>query len=350
MSRIEIPRTQAATEPVGSAAVGAKPATAQTVGAEPAGANGVRANAAAPSDPLSGCPTPLFWQDIVQKVVEGSDAWYLPQSQGAAAGTQVFGRTFGRGRPLYLLNGIGGTCEQFALLVWLLREEFRSVLHNYVGTDKPLRYSKPPTLNDLADQCVAIADQHGDAQFDVFATSFGSLVAWNLASRYPQRVRKLVVAGGFARRRVSWFESLLITALQPVTLPLSWLPGRAAVQSASHRRWFPKEDDGRWSFMQQNAGSLPIRTIAQRAAIVRQTDASPWIAGLKQPVTLVRCEGDGIVSAACSDELEALLPNCHRQWIPSAGHLPYFTSPHRLAKLIRDALADAPIAPSPPIP
>jgi pimeloyl-ACP methyl ester carboxylesterase len=69
-------------------------------------------------------------------------------------------------------------------------------------------------------------------------------------------------------------------------------------------------------------------------------DLRPDLPQIRQPVLLVRTEGEGAVSAACQEELAAALPHAKSEWLHTTGQLPYLTHPHRLAKLVKSFLVN----------
>jgi pimeloyl-ACP methyl ester carboxylesterase len=273
-----------------------------------------------------GCPPPLEWQEVLREFHRQADAWYLDRSQA-----RISGRTLGSGPPLYLLNGFSGTHELYALLVWLLRDHYRCVLFDYALPASRGR----TTLGDLAGDLIAVADAAGDRRFDLFAPSFGGLVALTAARRFPERIGKLVLQGAFARVELALIERLLLRALRCAPGRLRHLPGRGIVQQASHRRWFPPFDQTRWQFLADNTGSVPLADLARRAAIIRDTDVSPILHEVEQPVLLIQTEGQGRALEASGRVLAGGLTAANVEWLPETGLFPYLTHPHRLAKLIR---------------
>jgi pimeloyl-ACP methyl ester carboxylesterase len=287
-----------------------------------------------------GCPPPLTAAEVSAAFESQCENWTCE-----CGSIQIDGRTWGQGKPLYLLNGIGGTLELFAFLVWLLRDEFRCVVFDYPSGDcqspaAPSLRRPPVTADLLADALFAAADRHGDRSFSLFAMSFGSLVALSAMLRRPERIDRAVIQGGFARRSLSRFERLLTRLLSNAPGRYRHLPLRRLVQQNNHRYWFPPFDARRWNFLVENTGRVPIRSIAERAAIIRDADLRPKLRQIAHPVLLVHSEGDGIVSEECHRELADGLPNARSEWLSHCGHIPAVTHPHRLATLIRGFLLD----------
>lgn len=283
--------------------------------------------------PLDGCPTPLAWQQVLDAFRQQSTSWEVRRE-----GYTLRGRTWGNGPPLYLLCGMGGTSESYCLVVYLLRELFRCTVFDYPGTLEPIRPSRRVTLDSLRDDLLAVADFQGDRQFEIFASSFGGLVALNSLQAVPDRITKAVLQGGFAHRRLSVAERAIAKLGRILPGRLKSLPGARAIQEQNHRRWFPPLDQTRWQFFLDDAAQVPLKTLAHRGRMIRDTDLRPELASIQPPILLIQCEGDGLVTRDCHAALASGLPHAQTAWMHSAGHLPHLTSPHRLAKFLRDFL------------
>jgi pimeloyl-ACP methyl ester carboxylesterase len=276
----------------------------------------------------SSCPPPLQWQEVLREFHKQADAWYLDRPN-----YRISGRSLGAGPPLYFLNGFAGSHELFALLVWLLRDQFRCVLFDY-----PVLRQGSSTLPDLADDVAAIAEVCGDRSINLFATAFGSLVALEVMLRHPRLISRAILQGGFAHRDLSLAERWLVQIGRLMPVRYGRIPGRAAIQRQNHRRWFPPFDTTRFQFFLDNSGVTLVRDLAQRGKIVRDCDLRPQLGQIDQPVLLVRCEGDGQILSGYGDELARGLPHASQDHLNDTGQIPFLTHPHRLAKIIRPFL------------
>jgi pimeloyl-ACP methyl ester carboxylesterase len=317
------------------------------VGNEPADSAGEVVAGVAPPASSEGCPSPLGWAEVLESFRAESTAWSIE-----VAGAVLHGRTLGVGRPLYFLNGISGNCELFCLLAWLLRDDFRCVLFDYRSLEpnrsRPANERPAPLgLNRLVDDFLAVADSQRDQTVNVFAAPFGSLIALSTLAEHPDRIGRAVLLGGYARRRLSRFERFLGAAGRFVPGAIAQVPLHGTLQTASHQRAFPPFDASRWGFFAQNAGQTPIRDLAERAAVMSQTDLRGRLSQVERPVLLIRTEHEGAVSSAGQNELERELPRASVESVPLAGQLAYLTHPHRIAKAVRSFFADASAAGQP---
>lgn len=279
------------------------------------------------------CPPPLAWQEVVRQFHSEASQWTV--DRGAY---QLHGRSWGDGPSLYLLNGIGGNLDLFALTIYLLRDSSRCVIYDYPGTTCDDARARRLRLDDYVSDLFAVADHAGDSRFHLFGTSFGGLIGLGALLAGPERVERAVLQGAFAHRRLSVAERLLIRMCRWHPGRLRHVPLRTWIHRQNHRRWFPPFDETRWQFFFDVAGDVPVATLAQRSAVVRDTDLRPRLADVRQPVLLVRTESEAAVPEDCHASLADRIPNARTEQLLGCGHLPYLTHPHRLVKLIRPFL------------
>ncbi len=279
------------------------------------------------------CPPPLVWQEVLNASRTESQPWELDRGP-----RRLIGRTWGEGPPLYLLNGFVATAELYALMVYLLRESFRCVVFDTVADSRSRRAR--PSVKDFADDLFAVADHHGDAAVQLFAPSFGAVVALQAALDSPGRIAGLALQHGFASRRLSWSERLLAGWCRGSSRSLESLPWRRRVQELNHRRWFPPFDGTRFDFLVESTGGIPLADLAQKALAVHSVSLEDRLPQVRCPVLLVRTEGQGQLESAGHDVLEKGLPESKTEWLHSTGLHPYLTHPHRLAKLLKTFFLD----------
>ena len=291
-------------------------------------------DAAAPP-PGEGCPTPLAWAEVVAAFESEGRL----EQVAFTAGT-ISARRLGTGRPIYFLNGASGDSRLFALTAWLLREEFECIVVDYPRFTHsiPARDYLPRTVDGLE----ALRTRLGHASAAVYGAMFGGLVAaeWLKATPAP------VLSCGILQTPTiatpwTWLERLLLGTGRRLPGRVTSLPGWKPLQERNHRDWFPPVDPTRWDFLLGNLSETPIRDLAIR---MRSTGAAidADLSKIRQPVLLIRTEGEGRGHTQHAEELQARLPNARTEWMHTAGHLPFLTHPHRLVKLIRGFLAEVP--------
>ncbi len=101
----------------------------------------------------------------------------------------------GDGPPLLLIQGLG-----YARWAWLrqvpdLSRDHRLTLFDSRGVGESSKVTELYTVDDMADDVVAVLDAAGEDAAHVFGVSLGGIVAQSLAARYPERVRRLILLG-----------------------------------------------------------------------------------------------------------------------------------------------------------
>ncbi len=278
------------------------------------------------------CPPPLLWQDVRREYLAQSAVEQIDTPTGPVAA-----RVLGNGPALYLLPGFSCPAELYCLLVWLLRDEFQCVTVEPSGEPPSgVRWS----MNDLAESLELVADRWGHRSLSLFGTNFGA--AWGLAAarQMPQRISRLILLQGFARRRLSFGERTLLQLCRLSSRTLNSFPGRVVFQTQNHARWFPPFDSTRWQYYLDATGAMPLRELSRRASAIQRFDMRDQFADVSVPVLLIRTEGEGRVAGDCQKDLEQRLTQVEVEWLHTTGQLPYLTHPHRLAKLIRTFCAE----------
>lgn len=276
------------------------------------------------------CPAPLMWQEICENYYRESVPWEITRGSDL-----ITGRTWGCGKPLYLLNNFAATAELYALVAWLLRDEFRCVVFDVTTPDRSSARRNRPTMQDFASDLFSVADAQGDSRFSLFGAGFGAAVALQATLDQPARIDGLILQHGFAKRRLSFFERLLTALCRRSRLSLDRLPQRRRFQAVNHQPWFPPYDHSRFEFLVESTGQLPLCDLARRAMAVNQFDVTNRLHEIHCPVMLLRTEGEGRKASESQSELEKLMDHPRVEWMHSAGQHPYLSHPHRVAKVIR---------------
>src|SRR2546423_5027325 len=118
---------------------------------------------------------------------------------------------------LMLLHGLGVT----ASLNWftsfpVLEHQFHVVALDHRGHGRGIRAAEPFTLEDAADDVVALADALGIEQFVAVGYSMGGPIAQLVWRRHRDRVSGLVMCATSHKFRVSPREQLMFAALPAI--------------------------------------------------------------------------------------------------------------------------------------
>jgi len=109
-------------------------------------------------------------------------------------GINLYYETHGSGRPLVLLHGGLGSGEMFGPIIPALADHHRVIVPDLQGHGRTADIDRPIDTRLMADDIAVLIDHLGLDHPDVVGYSLGGGVAFFTASRYPAKVRRLVMA------------------------------------------------------------------------------------------------------------------------------------------------------------
>ncbi len=100
----------------------------------------------------------------------------------------------GDGPPLLLIAGFASDSGSWAPVTPRLSQSRRLIMPDNRGSGRTRGGGSPLALRDYAEDCIALIDQLGLRAVDIVGHSMGGAIAMEIASAWPARVRKLIVA------------------------------------------------------------------------------------------------------------------------------------------------------------
>lgn len=222
----------------------------------------------------------------------------------------------GQGEPLLVLNGYGIRSSALQPVVAPLAEHFECLTFDYPLTGGRLPPT-PLTVPAMAAAAVVVLDRAGHASAHVLGISLGGMVAQEMAIRFPDRVRRLVLASTTAGGpRVALPD------------PRAFLAGIVAV-----RRSF-------------GDASLGGRALAAQGLAAALHDTSRRLRLVQAPTLVVHGERDLLVPVANARLLHEGIRGSVLEVVPGAGHLYFLEEPVAAAtRVVRWLRRTAPAQP-----
>jgi pimeloyl-ACP methyl ester carboxylesterase/putative sterol carrier protein len=255
----------------------------------------------------------------------------------------------GRGEPLFLLHGLGGSKISWLPVLPALAEHHRVIAPDMPGhgeSDKPRGADFSPRY--YARVVRMLMDETGTGRAVVVGNSMGGRVALELALRSPRRVKAMALLDpavpGLRWRYVMGFTRIVPTEWSRVSLPL-------------RRRW--TEVAVRRLFA--DPSRLPpeaIRTAANEFLRIYQDPAArlaffaslrqivmerpgPFFASMRrvrQPALVLFGDRDHLVPARLGAALAEHLPNAELHFLHGVGHVPQFEATEQTLSLLNPFL------------
>jgi len=110
-------------------------------------------------------------------------------------GLKMYYEVYGEGKPLVLIHGAFNTIPMaFGMLIPELSKSRQVIAVEMQGHGRTADIDRPFSFESMADDVAALLKYLKKDSADIFGYSMGGGVAWQLAIRHPEAVRKLVVA------------------------------------------------------------------------------------------------------------------------------------------------------------
>lgn len=189
--------------------------------------------------------------------------------------------------------------------------------------------SDGPTLTsiqDIADWCLAFADAAGVGELVVIGHSMGSLIAMEVATRVPQRVRGVGLISGAQQMDVH--EDLQSAADQENSAAADLIVGWT---HSGRSRFGHHESAGMWMagvnrrLLERNAAPLPIDLKATSA-----WDGAEAFATVDVPTLIMVSERDRMVPARAGRQLRDTLSNARLVEVPGGSHASLYDHPQEV--------------------
>jgi pimeloyl-ACP methyl ester carboxylesterase len=191
------------------------------------------------------------------------------------------------------------------------------------------------SVDDIAHLYLELLDRLALDAVDIVGCSIGGWIAAEIASKTPERIRRLVMIGPVGVK---------VGTVDKLDIPdIFAMPQDEACRLLFHdpARMTPdtaKMSDDELAIMFRNRETLALLTW------------EPWMHNPKlrhrlhridAPVLFVRGVSDGLVSAEYLQAYARLVPNARTLTIPAAGHAPHLEAPQALASAVLGFLGES---------
>jgi len=245
----------------------------------------------------------------------------------SVAGAEIELFEGGQGDPvLFLHSGQGLTAGDPFLA--LLAEERRVIAPSHPGFGKSSLPDWIDSVDDMAHIYLELMDRLGLAKVDLIGASIGGWIAAEIATKTPERIRRLVMIGPVGVKTGS-----------PDKLDIPEMFG--APQDKLAKLLFHDPEKFRPDL--KNMSDEALATMARNRETLALIAWEPYFHNPKlrhrlhrvtAPALFVRGESDGLISAQYLQSYAGLLPNARIETVAKAGHAPQLEQPQALRDLV----------------
>ena len=239
----------------------------------------------------------------------------------------------GRGRPLFLVPGIGCSAEMWAPFIDYFQSR-RIVSFDAPGAGRSGTPLYPVPVASLAALAAAVLDNRGVDCTDVVGFSYGGAIAQQLAYDFPDRVRNLVLAATNCGLGSFFGKPAAMVAM---ATPLRFY-SEAYFQSVAAEVYGGVT--GRDPKKRLNASSarrrLPPSSYGYAMQLLGGIGWSSWgyLPDIRHETLVVCGDDDPLVPIANAHILASRIPRARLEVVERAGHLLLWDEPERVAPQI----------------
>ncbi len=244
----------------------------------------------------------------------------------------------GRGRPLLLVSGLGGTAAFWTGIAATLGRSYRVISFDQRGIGASTTGSAACSIGELARDCLVVLDEAGVDSALVLGHSTGGCIAQALARQAPQRVEGLILSGSWlkpsrymagyfgARREIldshpqAYAASSVLCAYPPAWIEANWPVFEAALAAAP-------------------ATPQAQAVMRERIDALLAFDGAADAATLTMPILVLGARDDMVVPAFLQEDLAAALPGCSKTMLDTGGHLFPLSRPDAFTATVADWIA-----------
>ena len=264
----------------------------------------------------------------------------LVQVGRGRSGTRLHVERGGTGEPMLWITGFAISSEIFTPVLPLYEQDYDCIRYDNRGagrSDAPWRLTSIP---ELAGDAVRLLDRLGIDSAHVYGLSMGGMIAQEVAIRFPDRVRALILGGtSHGGPRAVLPSPRVLAALTSRTAPAALraeLVGRALF-TEPYRRDHPAE-------VRTALGLIGRHRVSGRGLVSHLTasayhDTRARLARIVAPTLVISGDQDDLTPVANSRLLARLIPDATLAILPGAGHAYLLEQAAASHAAVRDWLA-----------
>lgn len=237
-----------------------------------------------------------------------------------ADGAELSVHVDGSGPDVVLVTGLGGTASYWDPTVAPLAKLFRLIRYDQRGIAASTRGTVPTTIDQLADDTLAVMDHVGAKRAVLLGHSTGGVILQSMALKSESRIAGMVLSGTWAKpnRYMQELFGSRAEILKVRPREYAAMVGFLAYTAD----WL----NANWDAFEAMVAAAPMTPdqqtiVAERIAAIMAFDRSADVGRINVPVLVQGTEDDLIVPAFLNRELAGLIKHAELQMLPTGGHM-----------------------------
>lgn len=245
---------------------------------------------------------------------------------------------YGRGRPVLLLHGWLGSWALWRKTIEVLGRDFRTYALDFWGFGESGDQGTDFSVNNFVTLVSQFMDRLGIVKAPLVGHSMGGTVSLSAATRFPDKVVKVIVIG----------SPIQGTSLNPL-LKLAGYRGAASIMWTSptlvrtflrgYAHFMARDGAALSRMIVEDVSKVTVDSFFESIGTLRQTDLRAHLPELQMPVMGIYGKNDIIVHPGQSKVLKQAVPHSEIAWFEGSGHFPMMDESERFHATVRDFLS-----------
>lgn len=240
----------------------------------------------------------------------------------AIDGTRIHYEVTGKSgaTPVLMIQGLGASKNAWNLQRIAMATRFRIISFDNRGAGRSDKPTEPFTLEQMADDALAVLDAAGIETAHVVGASMGGVISQIVAVKYPQRVRSLTLVCTACRNH-PWRQELLQswakTAADKGMIEVGKIAAQWVMSPRSFRRLVPA-----FTWMGPLAALRPRHSFVSQIDAILNTreDLVDQLSTITAPTMIIVGNQDILTPRGDSEEIAERIPNAELVVISGAAH------------------------------
>lgn len=216
----------------------------------------------------------------------------------------------GSGSALVLLHGLSGSARWWAHNVPALAQHFRTHTPDLVGFGASRNRTAQPTIPEMAELMAEWLERNGIERTHLIGHSMGGQIAIHIATKWPDRIDKLVLVSAAGIPRALSFTGVT-RFLAEIVPPRGW----------GKPRFLPT--------VAADALRAGPRSLISATSLLLRDDVRPLLPRIVAPTLLVWGRLDPLTPIAHGEYMREHIPGARLSVFDDAAHMPMVDAPAR---------------------
>lgn len=245
--------------------------------------------------------------------------------------------TYGRGRPVILLHGWLGSWGLWRETIEELGKYFRTYALDFFGFGDSLDRSADFSVENYVELVHQFMERLGIVKAPLIGHSMGGTVSLGVASRYSEKVVKVIVVGSpIDGKSLNFF--LKLSGYKGVADLLFSMPVvlRGFIYGITHLA--AKDGQALHRMVSEDASKVSADAFFQSIGTLHETNLTDELSSLSMPILGIYGKRDIIVHPNQGKLLLEHAPQAKQAWFTDSGHFPMLDEPTHFHQTVNDFL------------